>query len=84
MWINIEENKIYHLVSWDNAFLPKCYGGLGITKIGHLNNALLGKKIWHIFYIYGEWRDIMIENHLRRMSLIFIFSEARIPHGSYI
>ena len=49
LWIGVEENKRYHLVSWDNVYLPKCYGGLGIRKIRHLNNALLDKKIWHIF-----------------------------------
>ena len=49
LWIGAEENKRYHLVSWDNFYLPKFHGGLGIRKIRHLNNALLGKKIWHIF-----------------------------------
>ena len=49
LWIGVEENKRYHLVAWDNAYLPKWYGGLGIRKMRHLNNALLGKKRWHIF-----------------------------------
>ena len=49
LWRSVEENKRYHLVAWDNACLRKWYGGLGIRKIRHLNNVLLGKKIWHIF-----------------------------------
>ena len=84
LWRGVEENKRYHLVAWDNVWLPKCYGGLGIRKIKHLNNALLEKQIWCTFHSSREWRVIMVENYLRRQSLRFMFSEDDIPHASFI
>ena len=43
LWSGLKDNKRYHLVAWDNVYLPKCFGGLGMRKIRHLNNALLEK-----------------------------------------
>ena len=43
LWTGVEGRKIYPLVAWDNVCLPKCYGGLGIKKLTHLNKALLAK-----------------------------------------
>ena len=43
LWSGLEEHKRYPLVAWDNVFLPKIYGGLGIRKLKHLNEALLAK-----------------------------------------
>ena len=43
LWIGLEGRKRYPLVAWDNVCLQKCYGGLGIRKLTHLNKALLEK-----------------------------------------
>ena len=48
LWTRVEGRKRYPLVAWENVFLPKCYGGLGIRKLTHLNKALLAKQLWHI------------------------------------
>ena len=84
LWTRAEEHKRYHLVSWDLVCLPKCYGGLGIRKIRHLNNALLAKHIWRIFQSTRVWRDILIEKYLRRQSLNFLLAKTKIPQGSYL
>ena len=57
LWSGLEGWKRHPLVAWDNVCLPKCYGGLGIRKLKHLNMALLAKQIWYIFNITGEWSN---------------------------
>ena len=43
LWTGVEGRKRYPLVAWENVFLPKHYGGLGIRKLTHLNKGLLEK-----------------------------------------
>ena len=43
LWTGVERKKRYPLVAWENVFLPKKNGGLGIRKLTHLNKALLAK-----------------------------------------
>lgn len=84
LWTSLEGRKRYPLVSWENVYLPKRYGGLGIRKLTHLNKALLAKQIWHIFNRTGDWRDILVNKYIRRPSLHFILNNEDIPKGSII
>ena len=65
LWTGLEGRR-YPLVAWENVFLKKRYGGLGIRKLTHLNKALMAKQLWHIFNSTGEWRDILVNKYIRR------------------
>ena len=41
------ENKL-HLINWDRVSQPKKFGGLGIKKFKHMNQAMLHKQYWRI------------------------------------
>ena len=44
LWSSLEGQKIYPFVAWDNVYLPKCYGALGIRKLKHLNMTLVANR----------------------------------------
>lgn len=37
------------MIAWRNICKPKAEGGLGLKEIRNLNQALIGKQIWHIY-----------------------------------
>ena len=43
LWGSLEECFKHSLVAWEKVCSPLEMGGLGIRKLGHFNQALLGK-----------------------------------------
>jgi hypothetical protein len=47
-WGSDGESHKYHMIKWDNACLPKDFGGAGIINTKTLNEALIVKWIWRL------------------------------------
>lgn len=48
MWQGKEAKKKYHLVNWATVCKSKKEGGLGLTSIKLMSQALLGKWLWRL------------------------------------
>jgi hypothetical protein len=47
-WRGDPDKFKYHMMNWDNVYLPKEFGGLGITNTRFLNEALILKWAWRL------------------------------------
>ena len=79
LWGSSEECFKNSLVAWEKVCSPLEMGGLGVRKLGHFNQALLGKWLWRfgqegtslwrrvIAIKYGEdqggWNTKFVEGH---------------------
>ncbi|XP_076919662.1 uncharacterized protein LOC143580555 [Bidens hawaiensis] len=66
LWGGTSESRKTHWVAWERVTMPKNKGGLGISRIKYVNNALLSKWGWR--YKTGEsglWKRVIdsIHNH---------------------
>ena len=55
-WGALEEFK-YSLVATDKVCSPVVVGGLGLRRVVHFNQALLGKWLWS----FGNWYILFLE-----------------------
>ena len=46
LWGSLEECFKHSLVAWEKVCSPLEMGGLGVRKLVHFNQALLGKWLW--------------------------------------
>jgi hypothetical protein len=52
-WRGDRDKFKYHMMKWENVCLPKDFGGLGMTNIRILNEALLLKWVWKLYNSEG-------------------------------
>ncbi|GAU11214.1 hypothetical protein TSUD_342040 [Trifolium subterraneum] len=48
IWGDDDDGRKYHAVNWEIVTKPKAYGGLGIRRLVHMNQACLMKIAWAI------------------------------------
>ncbi|MCH81869.1 putative ribonuclease H protein [Trifolium medium] len=48
IWGDDDDGRKYHAVNWEIVTKPKAYGGLGIRRLVHMNQACLMKLAWAI------------------------------------
>jgi hypothetical protein len=48
IWGDDDGGRRYHAVNWEKVAKPKAYGGLGIRRLVHMNQACLMKLAWSI------------------------------------
>ncbi|KAK2417156.1 hypothetical protein QL285_039488 [Trifolium repens] len=48
IWGDDDGGRRYHAVNWEKVTKPKAYGGLGIRRLVHMNQACLMKLAWYI------------------------------------
>jgi ribonuclease HI len=46
IWGDDDGGRRYHAVNWEKVTKPKAYGGLGIRRLVHMNQACLMKLAW--------------------------------------
>ncbi|KAM0052219.1 putative RNA-directed DNA polymerase [Helianthus debilis subsp. tardiflorus] len=64
LWGGSEDIKKLHWVAWEKVTLPKRYGGLGLSKLNLVNEALLCKWVWR-YRVEEEslWRRVIMACH---------------------
>ncbi|KAJ0743947.1 putative reverse transcriptase zinc-binding domain-containing protein [Helianthus annuus] len=64
LWGGDEDIRKVHWVAWDKVTSPKKLGGLGLCRLGDINNAFLLKWLWR-YRVEGDslWRRVIDAIH---------------------
>lgn len=46
LWREMDNHRKLHLISWDQVFLPKELGGLGLKDLREVNKIALARLAW--------------------------------------
>lgn len=69
LWGHTETNKKLHLVSWEAVCKPKSMGGLGLKKMGDVNEVMLAKLGWRLQKAFNKWSKVLSSKYLRNSSI---------------
>ena len=69
LWGQGSLTKKFHLVSWQQIFLPRKMGGWGIRQPFWFNVALCVKSTWRALMGKGLWHDIINTKYMKNLPL---------------
>lgn len=48
LWGSMEEQRSLHTIAWSKICWPRQFGGLGLTPLKAMNEAVLVKMVWKL------------------------------------
>jgi hypothetical protein len=72
LWQGGSQTKKIHLVNWNSVCTPKNQGGLGVSNLEYMNDALLSKWLWNSENSNGLWQKILTKKYIKGKPLIFV------------
>ena len=70
LWGSLDNNRKYHLESWNDLSWPNKFGGCGIKNLHWFNISLRLKNMWRILHSEGLWFQVLHTKYMKCSSVI--------------